>query len=146
MALDVKKNRYDGYLGRILLQFNEVNQSFSQVSQVYPYHRSGYAFSNADGKPVHESTMLSRKVATPAKQLWEQAMLKREQSMAQSADITEETSVTSVDSTEKGTSDSDQHINASTSISVNQVTEIAPVQEIVAPKKRSRKTKKSEEK
>lgn len=154
--MDVKKNRYDGYLGRILLQFNENNHSFSQVSEVIPYHRTGggYAgannnynnnntsndnnYENAEGKVVNTTNALGKKIATPARLLWEQAMLKREQSKTvEAVPITNEATQTVSLSNTVEVSMVALEVKSATS---NESKEITSVEPPVAPKKRTRKS------
>lgn len=69
VALDIKKNRYDGFLGRIMLQYNATNQTLTQASDIISFQTDKNKY----------NSNLGMKVTLPAKHLWEQAMKRREE-------------------------------------------------------------------
>jgi hypothetical protein len=80
VPLDVKKNRFDGFLGRLVLQFNPINQLLIQQSNVI----------NFDVKRNENITSISAKLAKSPKELWEQSKLRS----PSESDIVKESSLT----------------------------------------------------
>lgn len=95
--MDVKKNRYDGLLGRIMLQYTAVNQTLTQASDIISFETRNNKLSNS----------LGVKVTVPAKNLWEQAVKRREE-----AKIANQVAASSLND-ETGSYSSSDHIKAS---------------------------------